>query len=143
MDASFENSLLQKKRIKETPIRLLVLRFFIKNNTAFSLKDIEDELFYSDKSTIFRTLKLFEKEGILHGIISSDGIKSYALCADDCDGVLHNDHHAHLKCKKCKSIFCIPVDLEIFNNLDKDYLVTDIQVYMNGICKDCNLVAET
>ena len=109
MSTITETSLLDKKGISVTPIRLLVLQTFLKYPQAFSLKDLEEKLFYSERSTIFRTLQLFEKKGIIHEIISSDGIKSFALCSG-CEDEIHHDQHAHLKCKKCASVFCIPLN---------------------------------
>lgn len=135
-----ETSLLDKNEISVTPIRLLVLQTFLKYPQAFSLKDLEEKLFFSERSTIFRTLQLFQTKGILHEIISSNGVKSYALCVG-CDNQNHNDQHAHLKCKKCEATFCIPLDTNTFISSTTDYQIDDIQVFVNGICKTCNTVA--
>ena len=140
MDSKTETSLLTEKGISVTPIRLLVLQTFLKHLQAFSLKDLEEKLFFSERSTIFRTLRLFEKKGILHEIISSDGIKSYALCSD-CENDHHNDQHAHLKCKKCKSVFCVPMETHTLIHSTLDYQIEDVQVFISGICKTCNGVA--
>jgi len=77
MNETAETLLLAQKEISVTPIRLLVLQTFLKHPQAFSLKDLEEKLFYSERSTIFRTLQLFQKKGVLHEIISSDGIKRW------------------------------------------------------------------
>jgi len=140
MNTTSETSFLNKKGISVTPIRLLVLQTFLKYQQAFSLKDFEEKLFFSERSTIFRTLQLFESKGILHEIISSDGIKSYALC-EGCEDETHSDQHAHLKCKKCESVFCIPLDTKTLVPLTSDYQIDNIQVFVNGICSDCNSVA--
>lgn len=140
MNATIETTLLDKKRISVTPIRLLVLQTFLKHPQAFSLKDLEEKLFFSERSTIFRTLQLFQKKRVLHEIISSDGIKSYALCAD-CENETHNDQHAHLKCKKCEAVYCIPLDVKTLVTNSPEYQIDDIQVFVNGICKTCNTVA--
>ncbi|MFK7813782.1 MAG: Fur family transcriptional regulator [Maribacter sp.] len=140
MNANTETSLLDIKGISVTPIRLLVLQTFLKHPQAFSLKDLEEKLFFSERSTIFRTLQLFQKKGILHEILSSDGIKSYALCAD-CENESHNDQHAHLKCKECESVFCIPLNVNTLVAKSPDYQIDDIQIFVNGICKTCNSVA--
>ena len=140
MSNTSEIYLLDKKEISVTPIRLLVLQVFLKHPQAFSLKGLEEKLFFSERSTIFRTLQTFEKKGILHEIISSDGIKSYALCTD-CESEIHNDQHAHLKCKKCESVFCIPVAVNALVYTTSDYQIDDIQVFINGTCAACNTVA--
>ncbi|WP_291870947.1 transcriptional repressor [Maribacter sp.] len=134
-----ETELLIKANITATPIRILVLSTFLKYKEAFSLKNMEDALFFTEKSTIFRTLQLFESKGIVHTIIASDGIKSYALCSISCIREAHKHSHAHLKCKRCLKIYCIPVNSK---NLHlKDYKFDDIQIFINGICKVCNSIA--
>lgn len=135
-----EISFLDKKGVSATPIRLLVLQAFLKDSRAFSLKDLEEKLFFSERSTIFRTLQLFESKGILHEIISSNGIKNYALCVG-CENETHNDQHAHLKCKKCEAVFCIPLDTNTLVSSAREYHIDNIQVFVNGICADCNTVA--
>lgn len=135
-----ETSLLDKKGISVTPIRLLVLQSFLKYSRAFSLKELEEKLFFSERATIFRTLQLLESKGILHEIISSNAIKSYALCVG-CENETHNDQHAHLKCKKCEAVFCIPLDTSTLVSSVTAYHIDDIQVFANGICADCNTVA--
>jgi Fur family ferric uptake transcriptional regulator len=135
-----ETSVLDNKGISVTPIRLLILQTFFKNTQAFSLKDLEEKLFFSERSTIFRTLQLFEKKGILHEIISSDGIKSFALCVA-CEDHNHNDQHAHLKCKKCESVFCIPLDTNTIVSSLQEYQIDSFQIFLHGVCNTCNSVA--
>jgi len=142
MEPFTETLILSKRGISETSIRLLVLRIFLKNKTAFSLKNLEDELFYSDKSTIFRTIQLFEKKGILHEVVDSDGIRSYALCNDECKNESHSHNHGHLKCKKCNRISCIPINNSTLLKSEGGFQIDDVVVFANGICSECNSVAQ-
>ena len=55
-------SMLLSKDISPTPMRLLVLEYILNNNSAISLKDLEKTFEYSDRSTLYRTLKTFEEK---------------------------------------------------------------------------------
>ena len=52
---------LKNKSVKPTAMRLLVLQFFTEQTKAVSLKNLEIALAPADKSTLFRTLRTFEK----------------------------------------------------------------------------------
>lgn len=54
--------LLERKTITPTSMRLLVLNYFLEKATALSLSDLENLLPQSDRSTLYRTLKTFEKK---------------------------------------------------------------------------------
>ena len=61
-----EEQLLKNRKIKPTASRILVLRYFLENDNAISLKKLENDLHHSEKSTLYRTLKTFEKQKIIH-----------------------------------------------------------------------------
>ena len=75
-----EESILKDRKIKPTAARLLVLRELMEIDKAVSLKDLEQILVHSDKSTIFRTLKTFEQQKLIHSIADGSGVTKYALC---------------------------------------------------------------
>ena len=106
MNQELEN-ILRNKDINPTAMRLLVLEYFLKQNTAISLSDLESDFDYSDRTTLFRTLKTFEKKGLLHSI-NEGNITVYALCTDDCSEEHHADSHIHFCCRIVKKFFvCI------------------------------------
>jgi Fur family ferric uptake transcriptional regulator len=65
MDKNLEHQL-ERRKIKPTAMRLVVLDFLTKNNYAVSLKDLEAGLESTDRVTLFRTLKTFEDHKIIH-----------------------------------------------------------------------------
>ena len=133
--------ILEKLAITPTSVRLLVLRLFLDYNSAFSLGRVEEHLFYADKSTIFRTLQLFESKGLLHSIVSSNGIKNYALCKDECLDDNHAHFHGHLKCDHCYQLFCVPIISQpLFKETD-GFKIGSFQILANGACKECNQLA--
>lgn len=136
-----ENILLTKASITPTPNRLLVLRLFLKKTNAFSLNTVAQELFFMEKSTIFRTLQLLESKGILHSVVTDDGIKNFALCAEDCIKDNHAHLHAHLKCNICELLYCIPVTSLPVLNTAKGIHIDNLYILANGTCEECNRVA--
>ena len=117
--------ILKDKKVKATAVRELVLDVFLQNQYALSLSDIENILSWSDRVTIFRTLKTFEKKGVIHLINDGSSSVKYALCVESCVETKHVDIHPHFHCEKCRKIVClekqeinimtIPNDLTINN----------------------------
>ena len=127
--------MLEKNKIRETPFRVEVLDLFTSSKNALSLKEIESQLKEFDRITLYRTLKLFIKTGIIHEILHSNG-KKYALCQEECDEYEHKHNHLHFHCSKCNESFC--VDSKI-NDLElPGYTIehSDLSVY--GVCNKCN-----
>jgi Fe2+ or Zn2+ uptake regulation protein len=59
---------LSSRDIKPTAMRILVLQFLMEQDKTVSLHSIEDAFEMADKSTIYRTLKTFEKNKLVHTI---------------------------------------------------------------------------
>lgn len=57
--------ILKSKNVKPTAFRELVLNIFVQNTQALSSVDIEEELPWSDRVTLFRTLKPLRKNSYL------------------------------------------------------------------------------
>ncbi|WP_124640612.1 MULTISPECIES: Fur family transcriptional regulator [Amniculibacterium] len=133
-----ENSthILQKKNIGITAVRILVLQEFLKTKQSLSLSDLEDKLDPSDRSTLYRTLKTFERKGIIHGV-QENNTTQYLLCQDDCSENRHHDTHLHFYCLVCKKTTCLN-EISFPNiHLPKDYLLKELKLVAQGICPDC------
>lgn len=129
------SKLLSDKNVRVTGFRLQVLNVFQDATAAVDLTMIEQSLGDFDRITLYRTLKTFQEQGVLHEI-NVDGLKKYALCATDCGGDHHHHHdHVHFHCKQCGQTFCLEVDLPKFN-LDV-HSIDEIDIQIKGICKDC------
>lgn len=129
---------LKEKNIRVTPIRLSVLDVFNRHNNAISLQTIEQEIGEHDRITLYRTLKTFTDQGIIHEIAMPGGEKHMALCANDCnqEGHVHHHEHIHVKCKSCNEIFC--VDVDSFPRVQlKDFVIDSIEITAQGLCKSC------
>jgi Fur family ferric uptake transcriptional regulator len=128
---------LQKKNIKITANRILILEVFLHTNYALSMADILEKLPWADKATVFRTLKTFEKNALIH--IIDDGSKSgkYALCSDACEITSHRIH-PHFHCEKCGKTICLTAQDVNIPKLADSFTVNTYSLVINGVCDICN-----
>lgn len=64
---------LVEREIRPTAMRLLVLEALYNRKTAISLSELEIVLGKSDRVTLFRTLKTFQGNGLVHNIDDGTG----------------------------------------------------------------------
>lgn len=128
--------LLAEKNIPATAMRILVLDLFLKNKKAFTLADLEKFLLHSDRSTLYRTLKTFEKKGVLHSI-QENNTTNYLLCRHECLENEHHDLHLHFYCNVCGETQCLD-EVELGKiQIPENYRVQQLKFTANGICKNC------
>ena len=94
-----------------------------------------------DRITLYRTLRTFEQQGVIHRVIDATDIIRYAACATGCTEHAHHDNHVHFKCTACQHTYCLnqvsipPVVLPgRFQAERSDYL-------MSGVCSQCRPAA--
>src|SRR5690606_37572437 len=126
---------LTEKNTKPTSMRILVYDFLVAQKTALSLSEIEEQLAYADRITIYRTLKTFEENGIVHSIQENHTTR-YKLCEDDCDEKTHRDWHLHFYCRICKQTTC-KEDIVIPQHLQTNFRIDEIRFFAKGICENC------
>lgn len=135
-----EEKFLKEKNIKPTAMRLLVLQYLFASNEALSLGAIETALPYSDKSTIFRSLKTFEENGLVH-TIHEGSVTKYAVCGSACNPDFHIDKHPHFHCTQCDITICLETEVLPVINLPHNYTVSSQEFIIHGLCEKCNLIA--
>lgn len=101
---------LERRDIKPTAIRLLILKNMLEVGRAVSLLDLETLLDTVDKSTISRTIALFLSHHLIHSIDDGSGSLKYAVCDNSCNCVVQ-DLHSHFYCEKCHRTFCLKVHI--------------------------------
>lgn len=131
-----EAHILEEKKIRPTAMRQLVLGTLLKNRQAVSLLEIEQQLDYVDRSTIFRTLKTFQENCVIHQIDDGSGAMKYALCSEGCTCNL-GDLHAHFYCNNCKQTTCLKEVLVARPVLPENYSFKSVNYVIKGICADC------
>ncbi|WP_235297059.1 Fur family transcriptional regulator [Portibacter marinus] len=129
---------LEEKKIRITPMRQLLLEFFMENDGTFGLQELEDEFPKSDRITIYRTLKTFEDKGIIHSINNGIGEVKYALCNEHCTPVHHIDQHPHFQCERCEQITCIDSLVIPEMRLPSGFLKKEMELMIKGLCPSCS-----
>ena len=127
---------LTAKQINPTAMRLLVLDFLLKQDSATSLADLEKGMVKSDRITLYRTLKTFQEKGMVHSIETGSGTK-YALCHTGCSPKAHQDIHVHFYCLSCKETFCLPQSSLPQINLPDRFQLEEINLTAKGVCEKC------
>lgn len=127
---------LNKRHIKPTAMRELVLKVLTEQKTAISLTDLEHKFEKADRVTLYRTLKTFEENKLIHSIDDGTGSVKYALCLDSCM-CIPEDLHVHFKCTKCQETYClndIPVPVI---SLPSGFELKTINMVVKGKCSNC------
>lgn len=122
--------------IKPTSIRLLILREMFRGDEAVSLPELERYLPTVDKSTISRTLSLFLLHRLIHVIDDGSGSLKYAVCADDCDCSI-DDEHTHFYCENCHRTFCLKNIQVPVVELPDGFKLNSINYVLKGLCPEC------
>lgn len=136
------NDQLKEKGYKITTQRKLILDI-IKENQGKHLSPEEVYNLVKSKAsnigiaTIYRTLSLFEKMGLIYKIELTPGSINYELNQVD----LNHKHH-HLICIECGEI--IEVKEDLLENLEEkisanhNFLIKDHSLKFYGYCSKCN-----
>jgi Fur family ferric uptake transcriptional regulator len=135
MNAHYEQQLINRN-IKPTSIRLLILKTISDKNDAVTIADLEMMLETVDKSTIFRTLTLFQQNRLLHTVDDGSGSLKYALCDDECE-CLPEQQHVHFYCTRCGQTFCLRDVAVPIISPPKNFSIDSINYVIKGICARC------
>jgi len=136
MNESIENRL-EQRQIKPTSMRILVLQYLMEQDKAVSLQSMVNAFEIADKSTLYRTLKTFERKKMVHTI--DDGTKQlkYALCLESCQCEA-NDLHYHFHCNKCDNTFCLTNQNIPHIELPKKFKMEQANLVIKGQCANCS-----
>lgn len=128
---------LERRSIKPTAIRLLVLRGMMQAGHAVSLLDLERMLDTVDRSTISRTISLFLSHGLIHSIDDGSGSLKYAVCPNSCNCVVQ-DLHSHFYCETCHNTFCLEGTHIPLIDLPAGFALRSINYVLKGVCPACS-----
>ena len=128
--------ILDRKAIKLTAMRRLVLDVLIENRKALNLYEIEKQFDNVDRSTIFRTLKTFQDNYLIHSVDDGTGAIKYALCDDDCTCNLE-DLHIHFLCNNCGQTHCLKnIPIPVLDMPD-GFDLQSANFVVKGTCPNC------
>jgi Fur family ferric uptake transcriptional regulator len=128
--------LLAEKGVKPTPMRKLVYEVLLARNSAMSLYEIEQQFDNVERSTIYRALKVFQGNSLVHTVYDGTGAVRYALCEEGCQ-CSFADQHVHFLCNQCGQSYCLralPVpQLELPEGFDFE----GAHFVVTGTCPNC------
>ncbi|WP_373524065.1 Fur family transcriptional regulator [Aquiflexum sp.] len=133
--------ILQEHNLRITNCRKEVLKIFLKRQAALSHSDLEEVLDKDfDRVTLYRTLKTFLDNDLIHKVLDDSGAAKYALCSHSGQESEYNhDHeHVHFKCEKCGKTICIEEVSLPKINLPVGYINKEVSLLVQGVCDKCN-----
>lgn len=130
--------LLNNKNVRPTAMRVLVYQQLVEADMAISLTDIENNFDQADRTTLYRTIKTFENNGVVHAIEDGTGVTKYALCDAFCNAHHHKDLHLHFHCTICEETTCLTHYKIPKIILPKGYHAKDVNLTVTGVCDKCN-----
>lgn len=132
-----------KREIRPTPFRLSIYRHLRRRKSAASFGEIMEKFAKrnkkdktADRSTFFRTLKLFEEKGLVHQIDDGTGIIKYAITKNLYLKRTEPDLHMHFHCASCGKTFCLPNEMDR-NNLPDGHKIDEVNTVLKGTCENC------
>jgi Fur family ferric uptake transcriptional regulator len=130
--------LLESKDIRVTAMRLLIYKFLAQKQVAVTLSDIENAFEKADRTTLYRTIKTFEENGVVHQINDGTGITKYALCEQGCSCEIGTDLHLHFHCIICNNTICLTDHKIPQIKVPEGFISENINLVVKGICDKCN-----
>lgn len=128
---------LERRGVKATAMRCLVYRSLYNARNPLSLREVEDLLVTGERSTIFRTLTLLVKHGLVHAIEDGSGALKYEACRGD-GACSISDQHPHFYCESCGHTYCLhDVHIPVVE-LSETFYVHTINYLIKGICPKCS-----
>lgn len=129
--------ILETRKIQPTAMRILVLKELQNSEHAVSLTELENLFEQADKTTLYRTLKTFEKNKLVHSIDDGTGSVKYALCEENCE-CLPEQSHLHFHCNNCGLTFCMK-DFSLPKiSLPKRFRAEETNLVIKGLCDKCS-----
>lgn len=137
MQKAIEN-ILKCHGLRKTQMRGQVLELFLSSNReALTHPDLEKRMPDADRVTLYRTLKSFEKKGIIHQVVDGTQATKFALCAGACSAHEHFDQHAHFHCKGCGKTICLDEKINTSFNVPEGFKVSQAHLVLEGQCEAC------
>ncbi|MDY6791442.1 MAG: Fur family transcriptional regulator [Thermodesulfobacteriota bacterium] len=131
--------LLEKSGLGVTPNRLKVLEVIGNNNYPLKPGEIIDILSRNtdiNRVTVYRILDLLVQKKLVDRISSGGRSFYYGLAPNE-----YHQPHPHFYCRKCGSMECLnPESLHLdIKPLNRTFpgVIDNIQVRLDGICKNC------
>ena len=133
---ALETEILEKKGVKLTPNRVLVLRAMLGAGRPLSLSELEVMLDSVDRSSIFRVLTMFADRHVVHELEDGSGMAKYEVCSGEEECTIE-DMHVHFYCESCHRTYCFR-DMHIPEiELPEGFRMDSVNYMVKGIWPMC------
>jgi len=99
-------------------------------------RDLQQGDPHMGRATVFRSVEMLVRAGLLNRIEFADGSHTYRACGDQ-------HHHHHLTCKICHRVVdvdvCLPEEQLIEIGQENDFEIEGHSLMFYGICADCRV----
>lgn len=89
-----------------------------------------------DRATLFRTLRTFIENKLIHEVIVNKNEVKYALSGSGSYGE-DQAGHAHFHCDGCGRVFCLGAVSRSLLNIPEGFEISGFEVLFNGKCVQC------
>ena len=129
--------LLGQKKLSITPCRVEVLRVMLETGSALSEQEIRSQLKGNfDRTTVYRTLRSFLDQEVIHSIALEGGLVRYAIThSKDKHAELF---HSHFYCEYCSKVYCLVKPEFDPPVLPEGFKANGYDLLINGTCKNCS-----
>lgn len=129
-------ALLEKNKLSRTPCRIEILKTLKQSGSALSESEIREKIGdHYDRTTVYRTLRNFLKQDVVHSISLDGGEVRYALTPHK--GMAHSSHHVHFFCNDCSGVFCISHQAFVTPELPEGFNAESFDLLIQGSCGKC------
>lgn len=135
VEAAF-TSFLNEGRYRKTPERFAILRKAIELHSHFDVDSlhmaIEDDGYHVSRATVYNTVELLEKAGILSKNVFGQNPAMYEV---------NHDNHIHLVCKRCGKIREIEnshIAAHVMQLHTDDFIADSFAITIYGECGECS-----
>ena len=136
MDCTYDCPILERKGVKPTPNRIIVLKALIAAARPLSLSELDEVIGTMDRSSIFRVLILFASNHVVHSIEDGDGVLRYEVCNGEDECTL-DDMHTHFYCERCHRTYCFKSIHIPAIEMPDGFTMSSINYMVKGICPHC------
>lgn len=126
---------LEAHGVKPTAVRLLVWEEVTEQSETFSLQDMEQRMPHTERSSIFRALKLFAEHHLLHIVDDGTGIQKYCVCRCEDN---HHINHIHFNCRICGKTYCLEDYAIPLVKMPEGFKMEEAEYVVKGICLKCS-----
>lgn len=125
--------------LNKTVVRISILEEFLKSSAALSEVELRKRVNPSfNRTSIYRSIRLFLENDIIHKITDDNGIFTYVLNRRLFSDEEIEHEHLHFQCRICNRVICMR-ELPIKRvKLPDGFIKEQSNFLVVGICKECN-----